>query len=163
MGTLFTSCSLLSAWFSFSLFLFCLPDMCASAIFRKNQNKCKPSIFTQHWHWLIHFLSFRVGRSFWRKWKAVHTDLVGKLANKISINRTLNELYSCNDMKHLDDLAEDKFYHHKTSFKLDNMLNNLPAIIFVHLLSLILFLPKVTSFSLIIVWFVRNSTISSLY
>ena len=80
-------------------FLFCLPDMCACAIFRKNQIKYKPSIFTQHWHWLIHLLSFRVGRSFWRRWKAVHTDLVGKFASKASINRTLNELYSCNDMQ----------------------------------------------------------------
>ena len=44
MGNLFTSCSLLSACFSFSLFLFCLPDMCACAIFRENQNKRKPSI-----------------------------------------------------------------------------------------------------------------------
>ena len=44
--TLFTSCSLLSMCFSFSLFLFCLPDMCACAIFRENQNKHKPSI----WH-----------------------------------------------------------------------------------------------------------------
>ena len=44
VGTLFTSCSLLSACFSFSLFLFCLLDMCACAIFRENQNKRKPSI-----------------------------------------------------------------------------------------------------------------------
>ena len=38
VGTLFTSCSLLSTCFSFSLFLFCLPDMCAYAIFPENQN-----------------------------------------------------------------------------------------------------------------------------
>ena len=44
MRTLFTSCALLSTCFSFSLFLFCLPDMCACAIFWENQNKCKPSI-----------------------------------------------------------------------------------------------------------------------
>ena len=44
VGTLFTSCSLFSACFSFSLILFCLPGMCACAIFRENQNKCKPSI-----------------------------------------------------------------------------------------------------------------------
>ena len=42
--TLFTRCSLLSACFSFGLFLFCLPDMCACAIFWENQNKCKWSI-----------------------------------------------------------------------------------------------------------------------
>ena len=41
------------------------------------------SIFTQHWHWLIRFLSFRVRRSFWRRWKAVHTDFVGKVANNV--------------------------------------------------------------------------------
>ena len=39
VGTLFTSCSLLSA----CLFLFCLSDMCACTIFPENQNKCKPS------------------------------------------------------------------------------------------------------------------------
>ena len=44
VGTLFTSSSLLSACFSFSLFFFCLPDMCACSIFRENQNKYKPSI-----------------------------------------------------------------------------------------------------------------------
>ena len=33
------SCSLLSACFFFSLFLLCLPDMCASAIFRENQSR----------------------------------------------------------------------------------------------------------------------------
>ena len=30
--------------FFFSLFLFCLPDMCACAIFRENLKKCKPYI-----------------------------------------------------------------------------------------------------------------------
>ena len=45
VGTLFTSCSLLSACFFSSLFLFCLPDVCTCAIFGENQNKCKPSIY----------------------------------------------------------------------------------------------------------------------
>ena len=31
-------------FFFFSSFLFCLPDMCACAIFQEIQNKCKPSI-----------------------------------------------------------------------------------------------------------------------
>ena len=44
VGTLFSSCSLLSACFSFSLFLFCLLDMCACAIFWENQKKRNPSI-----------------------------------------------------------------------------------------------------------------------
>ena len=42
MGTLFTSCLLLYMCFSFGLFLFYLPDMCACAIFCENQNKHKP-------------------------------------------------------------------------------------------------------------------------
>ena len=63
------------------------------------------SIFTQHWHWLIRFLSFRVARLFWRRWKAVHTDLVGKVANKVSINRALNCTCAL-ACKHLDDLAQ---------------------------------------------------------
>ena len=37
-------CSLLSTCSSFSLFLFCLPDMYPCAILRENQNKRKPSI-----------------------------------------------------------------------------------------------------------------------
>ena len=37
-------CSLLSTCSSFSLFLFCLPDMCTCAILRENQNKRKSSI-----------------------------------------------------------------------------------------------------------------------
>ena len=41
-------CSLLSPCFSFSLFLFCLPDTCACAVFRENQNKRKPSIPYQY-------------------------------------------------------------------------------------------------------------------
>ena len=49
VGSLLTSCSLLSACFSFSLFLFCLPNMCSCAIFRENQNKCKPSIYTEQY------------------------------------------------------------------------------------------------------------------
>ena len=40
-------CSLLSTCFSISLFLFCLPDMCACAIFWENQNKYKPSVCKQ--------------------------------------------------------------------------------------------------------------------
>ena len=50
VGNLFTSCSLLSTCFSFSLFLFCLPDMCACAIFRENQNKGKPSSTIHYCH-----------------------------------------------------------------------------------------------------------------
>ena len=43
VGSLFTSCLLLSVCFSFS-FLFCQPNMCACTIFWENQNKCKLSI-----------------------------------------------------------------------------------------------------------------------
>ena len=59
METLFTRCSLLSACFSFGLFLFCLPDMCAFAIFQENQNKCKRSIGLCHFIFLSICLSVR--------------------------------------------------------------------------------------------------------
>ena len=57
--TLFTRCSLLSACFSFGLFLFCLPDTCAFAIFQENQNKCKRSIGLCHFIFLSICLSVR--------------------------------------------------------------------------------------------------------
>ena len=44
VGTLVTCCWPLSTAFSFSLILFCLPDMCACAVFGENQIKHKPSI-----------------------------------------------------------------------------------------------------------------------
>ena len=44
MGILFPSCSILSTCFSFSLFLFFLPDICTCTIFWESQNKRKPSM-----------------------------------------------------------------------------------------------------------------------
>ena len=91
-------------------------------------------------------------------------------------------------------LSRNKFYHYKSSCKIENILKNILAIIFISLVSWILFpimqfkenvyfitcywdscpfqqllkitsILKVTSFSFIITWSVKNfrSTISSLY
>ena len=48
----------------------------------------------------------KLGRSFWRRWDAVHTDLVRKRQGNICMNRALNCTITM-ARNHLDELADE--------------------------------------------------------